>query len=59
MFDLKTTSLPIKSVSSDSQSGGNNGFRKVNNLIDADPTLQWIINKAGIGKYVFVLLELD
>ena len=28
-------------------------------MIDNDPTLQWIINKADVGKYVFVLLELD
>ena len=59
MFDKKTTPLAIKSVSSNSQYGGNNGYGKVTNLIDGDPTLQWIINKADVGKYVFVLLELD
>ena len=59
MFDLKTTPLAIKSVSSNSQYDGNNSYGKVSNLIDHDPTLQWIINKADVGKYVFVLLELD
>ena len=59
MFDKKTTPLAIKSVSSNSQYDGNNSYGKVSNLIDGDTTLQWIINKADAGKYVFVLLELD
>ena len=59
MFEQKSTPLAIKSVATNSEYGGNNDYGKVNNLIDNNPNSQWMINKANVDSYVFVLLELN